>query len=389
MRTTPNIGTLLEPLEQTINTIFIPALLNRTCTDVERDIYALPVKLGGLGIFKPSEICDQEYGFSQSATEPLVNTIFEQEQTFNLEYLSAEVTRVKKEIKVTKANNNQSNLAALMDKIPPDTKRMLELATEKGSSCWLTSLPLSECDFVMNKQEFRDALCLRYNYHIKDIPKHCACGQTNSIDHTLICKKGGFVSMRHNQIRNLEAHFLSEVCRDVNIEPPLLPLTGETFSHRSANTAAGARLDVSARGVWNPMDKVFFDIRIFHPGADSNKNHSPSAMYKKHENEKKRTYNSRIIEVEKSTFTPLVFSTSGGMGEEADSYHKRIASLISEKRGSLYSDAISYMRRRLRFCILRTTLIALRGYRGKKSINTAANLDDLDMNLIPAPFNDI
>ena len=122
--------------------------------------------------------------------------------------------------------------------------------------------------------------------------------------------KGGYVHLRHNQIRDIEAKLLSEVCHDVVIEPPLLPLTGKQFPLRSTNEAAEARLDVSARGVWRPMDKVFFDIRIFHPTAACNA--AANDPFRKHEMEKKRTYNQRVIDVEKATFIPLVFSTNGG-----------------------------------------------------------------------------
>ena len=77
--------------------------------------------------------------------------------------------------------------------------------------------------------------------------------------------------MRHNQIRDLEANLMSEVCKDVQKELQLLPLSGEAFEWRSTNIAAEARLDISARGIWNTVDKTFFDVRIFHPGAQSNK----------------------------------------------------------------------------------------------------------------------
>ena len=43
------------------------------------------------------------------------------------------------------------------------------------------------------------------------------------------CKKGGFVSIRHNYLRDLAANMLSEVCKDVEIEPKLTPLTGEVL----------------------------------------------------------------------------------------------------------------------------------------------------------------
>ena len=39
-----------------------------------------------------------------------------------------------------------------------------------------------------------------------------------------------------------------------------------------------------------------------------------SAILQKHEKEKKRAHNSRIMDVEHGTFTPLVFSLTGGEG---------------------------------------------------------------------------
>ena len=35
------------------------------------------------------------------------------------------------------------------------------------------------------------------------------------MNHALICKKGGFVIRRHNEIRDLEAELLDEVCISV------------------------------------------------------------------------------------------------------------------------------------------------------------------------------
>ena len=49
------------------------------------------------------------------------------------------------------------------------------------------------------------------------------------------CKKGGFITIRHNDLRDLNANLLTEVCKDVDIEPHLLPVTGETFDNRTAN----------------------------------------------------------------------------------------------------------------------------------------------------------
>ena len=85
-----------------------------------------------------------------------------------------------------------------------------------------------------------------------------------------------------------------------------------------SNTADNARADVSARSIWNPLYRAFLDVRVYHSQTPSNRNlKTKPRMYSHHEEQKKRAYNARILEVDKGVFTPLVFSTSGGMGDEA------------------------------------------------------------------------
>ena len=85
----------------------------------------------------------------------------------------------------------------------------------------------------------------------------------------------------------------------------------------------------------------------------------------KHENEKKAKYEDRIIQVEKGCFCPLIFSTSGGVGPLCDNLHKRLASIIANKRKERYGNVIGFIRTRLRFALLKCVLMGLRGIRGK------------------------
>ena len=73
----------------------------------------------------------------------------------------------------------------------------------------------------------------------------CACGETNTVDNALICRKGGFLIRRHNKIRDIEAELLDEVCISGKKEPTPLPLSGEIVR---GNQADEARFDVSAIG---------------------------------------------------------------------------------------------------------------------------------------------
>ena len=90
---------------------------------------------------------------------------------------------------------------------------------------------------------------------VPNTPQYCGCGKKFDVDHALVCMKGGYVIMRHNRIRDLEASILRDICKDVRVEPELLPIANPT---QSTNNAQGARLDVSAIGIWSPMERTFF-----------------------------------------------------------------------------------------------------------------------------------
>ena len=121
------------------------------------------------------------------------------------------------------------------------------------------------------------------------------------------------------------------VCYDVQVEPALQPITGEELA-RGTNQAPDARLDVHCRGFWKWQRAAFFDIRVCHPNVDSYRDLSPKQIYRIHEKEKKRKYNSRVTETEQDTFTPLVFTTTGDIADACLRYHSRLAELLSAKK---------------------------------------------------------
>ena len=56
----------------------------------------------------------------------------------------------------------------------------------------------------------------------------------STIDHVMICRRGGFVTQRHNELRDLEAVLQSTVCGDVEVEAVLQDITGRrTAEQRS------------------------------------------------------------------------------------------------------------------------------------------------------------
>ena len=96
---------------------------------------------------------------------------------------------------------------------------------------------------------FWDSVYLRFGIQLPRLPVSCVCGAKFDVQHALSCKIGGFVGIRHNEVRDFTAEILDEVCSDVAVEPLLTPLSGEQFNLRSTTTEEHARLDVSARGI--------------------------------------------------------------------------------------------------------------------------------------------
>ena len=376
-RTIPGISHLFKPLETALREKLIPALVGRTVSDVERRILALPVRLGGMGIVDPTK-SSTEFTASTTITENLTRIICNQEGDFS-NYNSEQVKENIAAVKAEKERRLKEERDEIYGMVDSKMQRILDLSLEKGSGAWLTALPIQSLGYTLNKQEFKDSVCLRYGWNIPNTPSYCQCKAENNINHTLNCKLGGYVAMRHNRVRDVEAALMKEVCHDVRIEPELLPIATDGPARRG-NTAEKARLDVSGIGVWGAYEKTFLDIRIMHPNSPSYMDKPIEDIYASHEQEKKRNYNERVLQVERGTFTPIVGSTFGGWGKEADRHHKRIATLISLKKNEEYADVISYIRTRLRFSLLKSILTAVRGVRGKS--RPSEPLSSISFNLI-------
>ena len=107
--------------------------------------------------------------------------------------------------------------------------------------------------------------------------------------------------------------------------------------------------------------ELFCDIRVFNLFAPPNKKTSIASSYRSQEKEKKRHYNQRITEVEQGSFSPLIFSSTGGMGQEATIFYKRLASMLSEKWDQHLSITMGWLRSILSFSLLHSAVQFNRG----------------------------
>ena len=144
--------------------------------------------------------------------------------------------------------------------------------------------------------------------------------------------------------------------------------------------ADDARLDIRARGFWRAGQNAFFDVRITNADSESQRTNTVKSVMRKYETEKKAQYNQRVIQVEHGTFTPLIFTTSGAMGHECQKYHKTLAEKICAKNGEKYEEVMRYIRVKISFLVLKSTLLCLRGSRAIKRTAEAGHDFSLCLN---------
>ena len=88
---------------------------------------------------------------------------------------------------------------------PEIVTRRLRRATKTGA--WLMVQPSTVNGTDLGAQECRDAAFLRYGLEPSDLPKNCdGCNARFSICHALHCKRGGLVTARHNELRDVVAN---------------------------------------------------------------------------------------------------------------------------------------------------------------------------------------
>ena len=248
---------------------------------------------------------------------------------------------LKRQHQALKTASVKSRMESIDSTLPSNLLRSVNQSRDKGASSWLTAVPLVDQGLVLNKQEFRDSLRLRYNMPLSDLPSKCVCGEKYTVCHALSCKRGGFVAQRHDGVRNLLTSLIGKVCTNVEVEPQLQPLDNERFNLRTAVTSPEARLDFKAGGFWSRGVTAFFAVRVTHVNSKYNQGKETSTIFKEQEEEKKRKYQQRVLDVEMGSFTPLVFGTNGGMGADCNCFLKRLAEKLSEKNEEPYHITIT------------------------------------------------
>ena len=140
--------------------------------------------------------------------------------------------------------------------------------------------------------------------------------------------------------------------------------TSNLCLEKVAIASQDAHVDAQALGFWGDQkQRAYFDVKVFNPYAKTYRNTSLSQCYRRCELQKKRSYEDHICEIEHGTFTPLIFSTHGGMSKETTTMYKHLASLLSEKRSQSYAMTMNWIRCLIGFALIHSTIMRLRGAR--------------------------
>ena len=109
---------------------------------------------------------------------------------------------IRKEVSVSREQYYKDSLETIRNNLREAQCKLNEISQLPGSSTWLSGMPVADHCFWLTKREFWDAICLRYDWQLTNTPSRCACGTTFSVTHALSCMLGGFVTLRHNELRD-------------------------------------------------------------------------------------------------------------------------------------------------------------------------------------------
>ena len=111
----------------------------------------------------------------------------------------------------------------------------------------------------------------------------------------------------------------------------------------------------------------------------SQTNEETKKIFKSHEQAKKREYLQRVLQVENGSMKPLIFGTNGGLGEECQRFLQNLAKKISSKDNEDYAQVITWIRTRLSFEILKSSLLCVRGSRLPFRKNAEEEMKDFEL----------
>ena len=185
------------PIEEALREKFFPALFGGEEINAKfRKIIGHSVKHGGLGILDPRLSEESAYNTSKAASGELVESLLGG-SALNYVGHRACVRKVNLSARREKMHVDLGELARQKELAGGQERNRLHRATRNGA--WFSPAPHRLNGTELSWEEFRDYLCLQYGLRPQDIPVTCdGYVKKFSIDHALLCLKGGLVFEWHD-----------------------------------------------------------------------------------------------------------------------------------------------------------------------------------------------
>ena len=374
LRVIPDIGDLFLPIEEALKRHFIPALAGKVdISEIPRELFALPVKFGGIAIPNPITSAETNYRDSTLVCSHLIQALRGQEDFSPCKHRDTRsaVIRVCNERKEEEFESCFNEISQEWDVLK---KRTITRGKETGT--WLTLLPTFVNGTELSCHEWRDSFLLRYSLSPLGLPLKCdGCGGDFSINHALKCKFGGLIILRHDEVKRelIELGIMALRPAAVRDEPLITPVPRQQTATQTNNpnptinpvedpSKDGDRGDILFRGLWKNQVETIVDIRVTDTDANAYKHQNPHDVLRKQETEKKKKYLRPCLDQRRS-FVPFVVSTDGLIGREAKNLLRQIALRLTAKWDQPYSVVKGFVNSRISLAILRATNLCIRGSR--------------------------
>ena len=138
-------------------------------------------------------------------TSSLISDSFVNGTALDVDAHKTHVGRSKQSFQLENESQQSNIYKALLEQACSLERKRMERNFKTGNSCSLTA-KVSERETILflPKNEFQVSVALRYGLPLTNLPVKCdGCGEDLHVQHALICKKGGLITQRHNEIRDL------------------------------------------------------------------------------------------------------------------------------------------------------------------------------------------
>lgn len=377
-RVMSGIAPLFEPLERVIQEEYIPALLGSSPEElrgakISRELLALGVRSGGLGIRNPMSTAESQHATSKSLTLELVDSIV---RGGDLDMMAHErqMKESRKAARLSREMDEESYLFQLMQRTPSLKNRLVRAS---NSGTWLSTIPNNLCDNILSAQEWQDNVRLRYGLTPLNLEPICdGCGKGADVEHYLTCPKGGLRNIRHDEVGRTFGKLSKEALSKSYVyrEPRIIPSAAQRQTRNANDTGSTStpsqtrsredktRGDVSVYGFYAPGTECIFDVRVTDPSNKSYRKKDPRKVLATQEKEKKDKYLRKCLERRKH-FVPLVFSVDGMAGREAKKAMKHLASLLAEKWERPHGQMVHFVKTSVAISLCRSVTLMLRSGR--------------------------